>query len=286
VAEPDATMTHLALRAEAQMSDVRQSASPPCKICGSASVPFDVVDFAKTCNANAYPRGLSGIPVVFYRCDCCEFIFTTLFDDLSPDEMGSTIYNAAYNDVDPDFISRRPRSNAVFIESLLGPTKQETIGLDYGGGQGLTAQLMRNNGWRFDNLDLFGMTQMEHENLNRYTICTAFEVFEHLLDPVSSLSEIVALASPNKFMIIIGTHLSDLTVNDASRLSWWYAAPRNGHVSLFSKKAMNHMAQIVSLDYYNPRPTLHILTRGYSKIELQKTVFLYFCRRLIRKAMR
>ena len=281
--DPDATMMRLASLAEAQMSKVRQSLSPLCKICGSASAPFDIVDFAKTCNADIYALGLSGIAVVFFRCDRCDFLFTTLFDDFSPEEMGSAIYNAAYSEVDPDFISRRPQTNAIFIESMLRPAKRETIGLDYGGGQGLTAQLMRNDGWRFDNLDPFGNTEMDQCNSGRYTVCTAFEVFEHLPDPVTSLSEIVALASPDRFMMIIGTHLSDSSVNNATRLSWWYAAPRNGHISLFSKKAMAWLAETCSLDYYNPRPTLHLLTRRHSRVELQKAMFQYVARRVLRK---
>jgi hypothetical protein len=38
--------------------------------------------------------------------------------------------------------------------------------------------------------------------------------------------------------VLFSTLISDQNIRANQRLTWWYASPRNGHISLFSKKSL------------------------------------------------
>lgn len=234
-----------------------------CKICAGRATLFDVVDFGKSCAApNVYPRGLQGIPVYYHRCEECGFIFTEQFDRFGDEEWREKVYNLEYRDVDPEYEEIRPRRNAHFIELLLRGRRNTTIGFDFGGGNGRTSHLLQQHGWCFDCADPFGATTLRPDRLQKYNVATAFEVFEHLIDPVAALAAIVGKMSASAPLIVIGTGTSDGKLDDTSRLSWWYAAPRNGHVSLYSKRSLSVLAQRFEFGCHSLSGGFHFLTRG------------------------
>ena len=64
-----------------------------------------------------------------------------------------------------------------------------------------------------------------------------FEVFEHAPDVQAVLSSLDSLlVKPG--VVLFSTLLSDGHIGSGERLTWWYAAPRNGHVSLHSRKSL------------------------------------------------
>jgi len=250
----------------------------PCKICHGATERFDVVDFAKTCSVpDVYPRGLRGIPVYYCRCRACSFIFTDQFDDLAPEQWAEWVYNDEYDAVDPDYRHNRPRANARLIERFLLGRKHSTVGLDFGGGSGLTAELLARRGWQFDCYDPFGKTRLTPSRLQRYNVATAFEVFEHLTDPVTELASLLERMTNGALVILLGTGLSDGNVSVDTRLSWWYAAPRNGHISLFSRKSLASLAKRFALRHSSALGGLHLLTRGVAVQPLRIRLFAALC---------
>ena len=96
----------------------------PCKCCGALALLYGVVDFHKNCEI--YRRrvlDLCGIPIYYYRCPVCHFIFTTAFDDFTNDDFQHYIYNEEYLLVDPDYPEARPRANAAFLCRLFPGVK-------------------------------------------------------------------------------------------------------------------------------------------------------------------
>ena len=233
----------------------------PCKICGAESAPFDVVDFHKSCDPRLYPFGLSGIPVVYHRCPSCAFIFTPFFDGFTPAQWERHVYNADYVKVDPEYVEVRPRTNALELQSFLR-RKEGVLGLDFGGGNGLTAALMREAGWAFQSFDPYGHSDVSRQNAGRFNFCSAMEVLEHTPDPVAALKSVIELCSGERLVVFIGTAVHDGLVTDATRLAWWYAAPRNGHISLFSRAALARLGSAFGLDYASITRGTHLLTRG------------------------
>ncbi len=90
----------------------------------------------------------SGIPVTYFRCTACGFLFTRDFDAWSHADFGNRIYNAEYAFVDPDFAERRPAANASYVTHNFGIHRKEIRVLDYGGGEGRMMDLLRAEGFR------------------------------------------------------------------------------------------------------------------------------------------
>lgn len=239
----------------------------PCKICVAATDLFDVVDFAKTCSRDLYPAGLAAIPLYYRRCGNCGFIFTDFFDDFAPSQLSAVVYNDHYARVDPDYAETRPAANARVVDALLRKRKTATIGLDYGGGSGRTCEHLRELGYAYDTCDPFGERWLTPEFAGRYNFCTAFEVAEHTPDPQGFIGGIVSMASKERLAILVGTQVHDGKVSDANRLVWWYVAPRNGHISIYSRQSLELLAQQSGLDYTGLSAQTHLLTRGWTRRE-------------------
>jgi hypothetical protein len=265
VSIPDELLGH----AVEKLHAARESPSIKCKICDGRASLFDVVDFSKACHADLYPSGLSAIPVMYWQCDRCQFLFTDFFDGFTSEQWQRYVYNDDYAKVDPDYEVNRPHSNASMLSTFLAGLKNSLVCLDFGGGNGLTAELMRRDGWAFDCYDPFGHTDTSPDRIGRYNFCSAIEVFEHSPDPVGSLRAIVEKTSPGQLMIVIFTELTDGVVSNQSRLSWWYAAPRNGHISLYSRKSLQILGSIFGLEMATIRGGPILLTRGFSRRRLQ-----------------
>lgn len=260
------SMVTLQQYAQEELSRSREPIS--CKICAGETTLFDVVDFGKTSEAMKDGDQLLSIPVYYSRCCDCGFIFTKFFDRLEPAQWTEWVYNKVYYErVDPDYEELRPRGNAFVVNSLLIEKKDKVIGLDYGGGSGRAAELLRDMGYRYDSFDPFGKRLMTPQFAQRYEFCSAFEVAEHTPDPVKMLREILAFCSPGRLAILVGTHTTDGNVNEGGRLAWWYAAPRNGHISLYSKKALQRLALQEHLQCINLTEQTHLLYREMSQRE-------------------
>src|SRR6266567_4837600 len=115
-----------------------------CKICGSPALPFDVVDFWKFCSEHdCYSMGTSGIPVTYFRCIRCGFIFTTFFDDWSPEDFLTYIYNDDYARIDGEYKEIRPARDATAMAHRLAGISSDLRMLDYGSGSGAFAATLR-----------------------------------------------------------------------------------------------------------------------------------------------
>lgn len=262
---------NLIARANAEMLLYRTNPETSCKICKSTAMPFDMVDILKQCEPPFFPIKPAFVPVIYHRCEKCGFIFTTYFDEFDDYMWRKYIYNSDYIKADPEYLDIRPKNNAFFIDTLLSAKKVMVIGLDYGGGNGVTANALRKLGYQYDSYDPYGEYSICNELVGSYNFCSAIEVLEHTIDPIGLMENLLKLTTRDKLMVIIGTSTSDHIVTNKQRLSWWYAAPRNGHVSLFSKKTLSILASQFGLGYHSFSPSVHILTRNMSDKEV-----LYF----------
>jgi SAM-dependent methyltransferase len=213
------------------------SAASSCKICGGKASLFGVVDFNRSCEdwrEVFFP--LSGVPVYYRRCAECKFLFTDAFDDWSIEQFKTHIYNDAYKLIDPDYASARACTNADSVARLWGAVKAETRILDYGGGNGTFCAALRDAG--FPVAVTFDPMVPEHATLpeGKFDLVTSFETIEHMPDPAAAIASILEfMAEPG--IVFFTTSLQPADI-EKQRLDWWYAAPRNGHVSLFSRDAL------------------------------------------------
>ena len=214
-----------------------------CPVCSGISLLLDVVDFNKSCEEfRGKFLSLSGIPVYYALCEKCGFCFTPELMNWDLEQFEKMIYNDEYLLVDPDYIENRPRANAASLISIFGDRAHSIQHLDYGGGSGLLSKLLNDSNWQSTSYDPFVDRNVRVELLGKYDLITAFEVFEHVPDVSALMSCLRSLLAPNG-LIMFSTLLSDNHIQRNQRINWWYASPRNGHISLFSRKSLKSLAQ-------------------------------------------
>lgn len=226
----------------------------PCPVCDSDSYPLDVVDFNKSC---AEPRGyylpLSGIPIYYFLCSQCGFCFAPEIYKWDISEFENKIYNSDYIKVDPDYVEARPKANAKFLIDMIGNNSTKIKHLDYGGGKGLLSNLLNHSGWTSTSYDPFVDKNLNPGSLGKFDLITAFEVFEHVPQVKKLVTDLSSLLVDDG-VVLFSTVLSDNEINPQKRLTWWYASPRNGHISLFSQKSLQTLCaqENFHLGSFNP----------------------------------
>lgn len=231
-----------------------------CKICRTVAPLAGSVDFNKSClefQGTFLPR--RGIAIDYNRCPACGFLFTAALDGWSKQDFLETIYNDDYGLVDPEYRDYRPNANMKFLSNLFAEQKGELAVLDYGGGNGALARLLGEAG--FASADTYDPLVAEFSTLpsKRYPLICSFETLEHTPDPRATIREMSALlADPG--MIIFSTLLQPPNF-ESKRLGWWYVGPRNGHVSLFSRKALELAWRKEGLRYGSFDHVMHVAFR-------------------------
>jgi SAM-dependent methyltransferase len=219
------------------------NATAACPVCSSAASLLDVVDLNKSCEeARGIFLPLAGTPIYYALCPACGFCFAPEMMTWTLAQFEQRIYNDAYVTVDPDYLDARPRANAANLMAMLGSRGRALQHLDYGGGGGLLATLLRADGWQSRSYDPFVDRELPIQALGRYELITAFEVFEHVPDVAALMAELQTLLAPGG-LVLFSTLVNDGQIAPRQRLAWWYAAPRNGHISLFSRNSLALLGQ-------------------------------------------
>jgi hypothetical protein len=124
--------------------------------------------------------------------------------------------------------------------------------VDVAGGYGMLVRLMRDFGFDFfwDDKYCQNLLAKGYESTNAsgpISALTAFEVLEHLVDPVDFVAE--QLKKFNTKTLIFTTEL--YSGNEAPSKDWWYFAfPTGQHISFFQKKTLQKIAEKLGTRYY------------------------------------
>ena len=215
-----------------------------CKICAQPVESHGRAKVRKKYNA------------LYVRCACCGFI--SVEDPFWLPEAYAEPINAS----DTGYMARnlwcRDRVRMV-IELFLSPTGRF---LDYAAGYGVFVRLMRDIGYDFRWTDpycenLFARHFEEPLPLeSRFEAITAFEVLEHLVDPMSVLNELASSSS----CLIFSTDL--LPTPAPAPTAWWYYGLEHGqHVSFFALSTLEYIADRMSLHLSSDGISFHVLTR-------------------------
>jgi hypothetical protein len=240
------------------MDTVQSSTVKACKVCGCPSPLFGVVDFHKSCiEAQGRRLSLSGIPIYYRRCTACRFVFTDAFDTWSEQAFLEYIYNENYILVDPDFVEVRPSLNAKAIGLAFAASRSAIRILDYGGGNGRMAELLREQGFSATTYDPFSI----HNQLPscRFDLVTCLEVAEHAPFPAQTIASMNSLLSEDG-AILFSTLLQPDNF-DALGLNWWYVGPRNGHVSLYTSETLTRLFAVHRMRVTSLSEGLHFAYR-------------------------
>jgi hypothetical protein len=209
-----------------------------CKICqGSAESLFEVQILRK------YQEML-------YRCGCCNCAFFA--EPAWLDEA----YSKVISDLDTGLLER-----SVDISNVLTPFlffskfRRETV-LDFGGGIGVLARMMRDRGFRTSSHDPLAESvfSIPTEQNVHSRVTTMIEVLEHLTDPLGTLQN---LSSQSSLFFI-----STLAVPpEGIAPDWWYLLPDTGqHIFFPSSKTFEIIAKQLGWQYFGNGKNLHVLS--------------------------
>ncbi len=215
-----------------------------CKICQSESPKF------------ASARILEKYEVDYFQCTNCGFVQTenpfwleeAYSEAIANSDVGLVYRNTNLSNVTENLIYNLFNHNGRFV--------------DYGAGYGLFVRIMRDKGFNFywhdkycENIFAKGFIAEKPEN-QVYEVVTAFEVFEHLVNPLTEIERILDFSRN----ILFSTEI--LPDTNPKPNEWWYYALQEGqHISLYTTKALSIIAEKFKLNFYSNGSSLHLLTQ-------------------------
>jgi len=195
--------------------------------------------------------------VQYYRCDACGLLQTE-----KPFWLNEA-YDSAIADSDTGLVNRNI-SCAKKISSLLylmGLSDKRL--LDCAGGTGMFVRLMRDIGfdafWQdpyCDNVHARGFSYSDH--MQGITAVTAFEVLEHLEDPVAFIRESLDRSGADSF--IFSTELYPSEQPPALDAWWYYACQTGQHISFYHLRTLEKLASLLGMQLYS-HGCYHMFTR-------------------------
>jgi len=187
------------------------------------------------------------------ECVSCGFARFDDMDRWSADEFRTRIYNADYHLCDQPFLGARPRKLAAWLTAALPPQSL----VDYGGGEGMMAALLRDAG--FDALSFDPFYGDSGAPVGPSPVVTAFEVVEHVPDQRALFHTLMELCAPSGIIIF-----STLLKAPELKGDWWYASPRNGHVSFHSAQSLQLLTAELGLACRSLSTEMHVAARDAS----------------------
>lgn len=189
----------------------------------------------------------------YFRCTNCGFMQTE-----EPFWLKEA-YNSAITSLDIGILDRNKfllREIPKIIDSCF-PEGQ--IFLDFAGGYGLFVRSMRDLGFNFFRQDFFcenifaNHFDLEDSATKQFDAVTAFEVFEHLENPLPEIENILSYSEN----IIFST---DIIPDDEKIEDWIYIAHETGqHIAFYTEKSLRIVAEKFGKNYYRKK-NLHVFT--------------------------
>ncbi len=174
--------------------------------------------------------------VSYFRCTFCGFIQTE-----NPYWLAEA-YTEAIASQDVGAIGRNILNASLTGSLLTSVLRSFRQGVDFGGGHGVFVRLMRDRGYPFFWKDLYAANLFargfEATPEQSYDLVTAFEVLEHLVDPLADLKAVIAHA-PNALVSTLLVPHPTPALRD-----WWYFSPSSGqHIAFYTPKALQIIAE-------------------------------------------
>jgi hypothetical protein len=191
----------------------------------------------------------------YIKCSRCGYI-----QPLSPFWLDEA-YSNAIGRSDMGLLARNQQMQRVTETLIHLNFDRQSKFVDYGGGYGVFVRMMRDRGFNFFRQDSYcanlfaeGFDADLSENPS-YELVTAFEVFEHLVNPFKEIEKMMRF-SRNIFFSTL------LLPEPAPALDkWWYFSLREGqHVSFYTLESLRQIAKHFDLNLLSNGTSLHLLT--------------------------
>lgn len=181
----------------------------------------------------------------YYFCKNCNFLFAG--DPFWLNEA----YQKPINISDTGIMNRNIHYSKIVSVLLYFFFGKNAKYLDYAGGYGIFTRLMRDIGFDFywqdpycENLLARGF-EYDESMKTGIQLVTAFEVFEHLVNPLYEIKKMFDISEN----IIFSTILLPEPIPKPE--NWWYYGLEHGqHVAFYSEKTLRFIAEKFKVNYY------------------------------------
>jgi len=214
-----------------------------CKICHQPTVKI----FSKVI--------LQKYPADYLKCSACGFVQTS--DPIWIEEA----YSSAITSLDIGLLDRNILLRNEVSKIIDACFPEAKTMLDYAGGYGVFVRLMRDAGFNFYREDKFCENifakhfDISDAGANKFDVVTAFEVFEHFVNPIQEIEKVLTFSDH----LIFSTQLTPSTNKELE--DWWYIAPETGqHVAFYTQASMEFLAKKYNKNYYRKGAWLHLFT--------------------------
>lgn len=227
----------------------------PCRACGEPTERF------------ADGSVLGDQPVSYRRCPSCGLVLAT-----EPTWLDRA-YGTAIARLDIGPLERCWLMSHVTATVLLSERARRGRFLDWAGGYGILARMMRDRGFDFSHHDPMATNifaeghQVDDLAGQRFDLITGFEVLEHLQHPVT---ELAPLARATDRML-----LSTVVLPDPAPLpgQWWYYTPETGqHITFYTPAALRALAGRLGFDGVVTGSLVHLFYRGRRPNRLTRAI--------------
>ncbi len=218
--------------------------SPRCKICETETV------------FHGSSMVMGKFEARYFACPGCGFVFVA-----DPYWLADA-YRNPIADVDLGSVWRAYRYSKA-VKSLINLCGFDRGGkfLDYGGGFGLFVRQMRDLGYDFRYHDAYCENIFARgfdgvlDGGERYEATTAFEVFEHLQDPLTTVERMASVSST----IVFSTYVIPTPAPKIG--DWWYYLPVTGqHIAFYSHRSLEIIGERFQLRSYSHGKEIHMLS--------------------------
>lgn len=211
-----------------------------CRLCGSAV-------------NHAYKAELLNYMVNYFQCVECNY-----FQTETPYWLDEA-YSDAINDSDTGILVRNLDNARRVIMTLFSLNDLNGRVLDYAGGYGVLVRLLRDLGidafWSDKHCTNLLAKGFEH-TAGKYSLVTAFEVFEHFENPVEELNNLLEYTDN----VLVSTEL--FTLSQGPEKDWWYRAPEHGqHIGFFDVHSLAALAAKCNCYVSTLGTSVHLFSR-------------------------
>lgn len=214
--------------------------SEPCRICAATA-------------RRVFTQQVLNRPVDYYECARCGYLQTQ-----SPNWLDQA-YSRAINDVDTGIMVRNQLNVGRVVMTLLAFDQLQGRVVDHAGGYGILVRMLRDVGvnafWRDKYCENVLARGFEDDG-ERIDLLTAFEVFEHLVDPLAELRLMLDEAA----VVLLSTELIHSLATPSP--DWWYLGPEHGqHIGFFRAATLRLMADRLGCHHASDGRSVHLFSR-------------------------
>ncbi len=210
-----------------------------CRVCGGDS-------------RFVFAQAVLGEPVDYFDCEHCGYLQTQ-----TPHWLDRA-YGRAINDVDTGIMMRNRTNVWRVVMTLAALSALHGRVVDHAGGYGILVRMLRDVGvdayWRdryCENLLARGF----EADARPSALVTAFEVLEHLVDPVADLRAMLQEAPA----VLVTTELVPAAATPPA--DWWYLGPEHGqHIGFFRTRTLRDIAARIGAHVVTDGRSVHLFS--------------------------